>query len=315
MAFHHRMTSATEGIDLRAPVRWRLLDGMLAIHWQAEGRREAGGYYLSPDPRIMVFLDPVGESIRTAEERRHLGGVDRPMGRAVYVPAGVPLWSRFTARQSFQHLDLHMDARRLHALLAPRLGGSAALAAIATPVSLDEAAHVEPLARLMTEEIARPGRPDLYAESLAQAIAAGLIAAAEPGQPAGSPAGPAGSGLSGAQMRRLRSHLRDNLHRRVGNAELAAAAGLSESWFAHAFKQAQGETPQQWQARLRIDRAREALAEGRESLSTIAQMLGFADQAHLTRVFRRVTGTTPAAWRHQQAGGAFSAGSDKEPQD
>jgi AraC-like DNA-binding protein len=38
-----------------------------------------------------------------------------------------------------------------------------------------------------------------------------------------------------------------------------------------------------------------------ESLSQIALACGLADQAHLCHCFRRVTGTTPAAWRRNFA--------------
>ncbi len=36
------------------------------------------------------------------------------------------------------------------------------------------------------------------------------------------------------------------------------------------------------------------------SLSAIAVDTGFSDQAHFTRVFRRLTGQTPALWRREQ---------------
>lgn len=51
--------------------------------------------------------------------------------------------------------------------------------------------------------------------------------------------------------------------------------------------------------RLRIEDARGRLATGRESLADVALDLGFGDQAHFTRVFRRVTGKTPNAYRRQ----------------
>jgi AraC family transcriptional regulator len=54
--------------------------------------------------------------------------------------------------------------------------------------------------------------------------------------------------------------------------------------------------------RLRIEEARRRLAGGTESLVGVALDLGFGDQAHFTRVFRRVTGLTPRAYRRQARG-------------
>jgi AraC family transcriptional regulator len=36
----------------------------------------------------------------------------------------------------------------------------------------------------------------------------------------------------------------------------------------------------------------------------VARACGFANQQHLTGTFRRLVGTTPAAWRHGVAGGS-----------
>ena len=57
-----------------------------------------------------------------------------------------------------------------------------------------------------------------------------------------------------------------------------------------------GTTPLQWQLRQRVDLAQGLLCGSGLSVAEIADRLGFTDQAHLTRVFRQVTGATPAAW-------------------
>jgi len=58
--------------------------------------------------------------------------------------------------------------------------------------------------------------------------------------------------------------------------------------------------PQQWQMKARVERAKNLLKKGDTPLASVAVGLGFADQAHLTRVFRKIVGTTPGAWRKEQ---------------
>ena len=65
--------------------------------------------------------------------------------------------------------------------------------------------------------------------------------------------------------------------------------------FARAFKETLGRAPHQYLLALRLARARRLIETSNASLSDIAQRSGFADQAHLTRLFKRAFGTTPGA--------------------
>jgi AraC family transcriptional regulator len=58
-------------------------------------------------------------------------------------------------------------------------------------------------------------------------------------------------------------------------------------------------SPHQWQLNARITKAQELLLSGALSLSEVALITGFAEQSHFTRVFKSVTGTSPAAWRRE----------------
>lgn len=91
------------------------------------------------------------------------------------------------------------------------------------------------------------------------------------------------------------------LGKAVTNAEMARATGMSVRAFERAFLREYGLPPQQYLKRLRIQTACRALVDTRESIAAIAQRCGFADQSHLTREFRRVTGSTPAAYRAEYA--------------
>lgn len=79
---------------------------------------------------------------------------------------------------------------------------------------------------------------------------------------------------------------------------LAGLAGLSLAEFARGFRAAMGESPHAYLTRRRIEHAQALLlAHPAQPLAEVAAALGFADQAHFSRRFRQVTGTTPARFR------------------
>ena len=78
--------------------------------------------------------------------------------------------------------------------------------------------------------------------------------------------------------------------------ELASLAGMSRYQLIRAFRRSTGLTPHAWQLNQRINLAREHMRAGAD-IATVAQDLGFADQAHLQRVFKAHTGVTPGRYR------------------
>lgn len=104
-------------------------------------------------------------------------------------------------------------------------------------------------------------------------------------------------GLAPWQAERIRLHIEKNCTRRIHSQELAKIARLSTSYFSTAFRSTFGTSPADYVSRLRADRAMHLMVDTDNSLSQIALDCGFADQSHLSRVFRRITMHTPAAWR------------------
>lgn len=100
-----------------------------------------------------------------------------------------------------------------------------------------------------------------------------------------------------AWLQAVQEQLHDRMLENLGLAELAATAQVHPSHLARAFRQLHGCSIGEYVRRLRVDRARELLEGTQQSLSQIALAAGFADQSHLTRVFRRVTGHTPHVYR------------------
>ncbi|WP_017612976.1 helix-turn-helix transcriptional regulator [Nocardiopsis salina] len=83
--------------------------------------------------------------------------------------------------------------------------------------------------------------------------------------------------------------------------ELAAGAGMSPFALTRAFRSVYGLPPHAYLNQTRVGRARELLRAGRRP-GEVAAEVGFADQSHLTRHFRRHLGVPPAAYRRDVAG-------------
>jgi transcriptional regulator GlxA family with amidase domain len=108
-------------------------------------------------------------------------------------------------------------------------------------------------------------------------------------------------GLAPWQVRRVLAHIEANLNTPIRNKDLAAIARLSTYHFAVAFRSSVGESPHEHIIRRRVERAQGLMLSTERSLSDIAAECGLADQAHLTRLFRRIVGESPAAWRRARA--------------
>jgi AraC family transcriptional regulator len=111
-------------------------------------------------------------------------------------------------------------------------------------------------------------------------------------------------GLAPWQKRKVDCYLREHLERPLRVKQLAQQAPLSVSHFCRAFKESFGTTPHTHIIRLRLERAQKLMSTTRDSLSDIALKCGLADQAHLSKLFRRWVGETPNAWRRQNFTGA-----------
>ncbi|NOT10064.1 MAG: helix-turn-helix transcriptional regulator [Gemmatimonadales bacterium] len=88
-------------------------------------------------------------------------------------------------------------------------------------------------------------------------------------------------------------------------SELAASAGVHPIYFARRFRRRFGCSVGTYARRRRIEMAADLMERSRRSLAEIAQLTGFADQPHLTRVFREQTGFSPARYRRGLASAGF----------
>ena len=150
----------------------------------------------------------------------------------------------------------------------------------------------------------------LYGESLGTALAARLAANYAVSKPA---IGFKANGLPQLQLKRVIDYMKASLTQNISILDLATLTNMSESHSSRSFKQSVGISPYQYLMQQRVERAKQLLEKRSLALaqplpqqkppgtgiaiSTIALDCGFANQTHLTKVFRQITGMTPKAYQ------------------
>jgi AraC-like DNA-binding protein len=105
------------------------------------------------------------------------------------------------------------------------------------------------------------------------------------------------NGPSRERLKRVREYIEAYLDNRLTLTDLAGVACLSPYHFSRSFEQAIGLGPQRYVMQRRLERAKSLMRRTNEPLAMIAQPVGFADQSHLTSIFRRETGVAPGRYR------------------
>ncbi len=95
---------------------------------------------------------------------------------------------------------------------------------------------------------------------------------------------------------RARDFLFEQYAHAVSLDEIAAIAGLSRFHFLKAFTAQFGLTPHAYQIHMRIERSLPLLRQGM-SLTQVAETMGFNDQSHYIRHFKRIMGVTPGQYK------------------
>ena len=106
--------------------------------------------------------------------------------------------------------------------------------------------------------------------------------------------------LTPAQLRHVTARLLDDITANPSLDQLAMLCGFSRGHFIRAFRHATGLPPYRWLLNERVNRAQVYLDTTELPLADIALSCGFSDQAHMTRMFSRILGVSPGAWRRQR---------------
>jgi AraC family transcriptional regulator len=202
---------------------------------------------------------------------------------------------------------MNNESTAIHPNRRDPLTGNAANVVDSTPIYFTGSLMKPDLPTLLMHDGANANISRALSEALrddrAQAVkqlqrAEGFRAQAPPDSPRAVNARPS---LTAWQKRRVLEHIEANLAAPLRNKDLAELAEYSEFHFNVAFRNSLGASPHEFLIRRRIDRARQLMLSTDMPLCEVAFECGLADQAHMSRLFRRYVGASPAAWRRAQA--------------
>jgi AraC family transcriptional regulator len=109
-------------------------------------------------------------------------------------------------------------------------------------------------------------------------------------------------GLCRRALIRACTYMENNIGENFTLNDLANAAGVSRFHFARLFRVSTSESPMRYLLRLRIERAIEMLERSDQKICEVAAILGFSDQSHFSRTFRRITGVSPKMFAYLHRG-------------
>ena len=220
----------------------------------------------------------------------------RDIGFFNWIPENQTIWCYADNVRCVRDLQLRFDWFALETVL----GSDCKRLDLREPLLMVYDMRVTRCARVLSEALA-DGFHDgaLYEESLTTALLVALHRAAD-GRPRVLPS----EGLAPWELRTAKEYLEEHSACGVSLAGLAELVGLSPSRLARGFKASTGLAPYTWAMQTRMSKAKTLLADLQIPLSAIALELGFADQSHFTKAFRRVSGITPGEWRHNNRRGA-----------
>ena len=152
--------------------------------------------------------------------------------------------------------------------------------------------HIEHIGWAIKAEL-EAGDPSgrLYADSLGLALAARLLRHHAPLE------SHIANGLPKRRLQRVMDYIHDHISHDLRLADLAEVASLSSSHFKSLFKRSAGMPVHQFVIRSRVEYAIDLLVGSKLPLSDVALQAGFANQSHMARCMRRLTGMTPSSLR------------------
>lgn len=105
--------------------------------------------------------------------------------------------------------------------------------------------------------------------------------------------------LSDSSLEDIQSYIDEHLEQSIVLEQLANICSMSVYNFSKSFKAKTGSSPYKYVTNRRISKACELLCSTDNAIADVAYKVGFSSQSHMTELFRKTLGTTPARYRKQ----------------
>ncbi|MDJ0684477.1 MAG: AraC family transcriptional regulator [Alphaproteobacteria bacterium] len=273
------MTTTTQDILARSPTarasaRLELGAGRSISVWDNQNDRVS---YRAPTGHTFSLYLHGG----TGTRRLDAGGRRGWPGAVSIMPDGVS--SEWAIRTPMRFVHFHAPDDILRAAFARTHECDARRLAIDDRTFVVAPTLAGPLARMATA--AEAG--DIL---LADTACAELVARLPEGEPCFR------GGLAPHLLRRIDDWIDAEMHQPIRLSDLASLADLSEFHLHRMFRLARGLAPHAWVSAQRVNRAKDLLRTDLP-IAEIAVTCGFSSQSHMTRIFKRQCGLTPARYR------------------
>lgn len=244
--------------------------------------------------QLSVQMCTAGDYVLTADLGDGVFRARRGAGDAIIGPPGVDLKLSGRSEAGIEITIVAIDRTRVETLVEEATGTrTASFGALHKGVVRDP--NLTAIVRLAFSELLRKTAfTRLQGDGMVQILVATLLRMQGEGERFTR------GGLAPWQIDRVMEFMGAHYNRDVGIAELANVVGLSSSHFSRAFRTSIGVSPHRRQMELRMDRAKQLLAEDSLSLAEVAVEVGYNSQQAFSRIFLDVTGTSPGRFRRER---------------
>ncbi|WP_150275477.1 response regulator [Paenibacillus tepidiphilus] len=107
------------------------------------------------------------------------------------------------------------------------------------------------------------------------------------------------SGKAGDIIERVRRLIEARYADNLTVADIAGGVYLSPTYVRLLFKQETGETLSEYLTKVRIDKAKQLLRDPQHKFYEVCSAVGYTDPSHFSKLFKKMTGSTPSAYRER----------------